>query len=288
MIPLVKEDHIGIFGLMLAIGITLLAGLGGASGRGSPATAASVQRNPADLRRLVHLAAGRLTVRQCFQVAERAIAEGRARRDAWFAAGHRIDLLSPRYFAVAGKCYRKALGIVRHRIAKGLIVAQAERAKAIAYAAWWRFRDEPASDYPRTFSDLRHAVKLDPNIAIYWVMLAQVAWWQGLRPPEPHWVAAVKFLRRAVRADPRCAIAYWLLGQLMVSGPHYNDMKLKAAYDLKDAMHYDELCYANRKNFSEFFFYFSKLRIRNAEWNVKEALGIVPANTESPKIAGVR
>ncbi len=114
-------------------------------------------------------------------------------------------------------------------------------------------------------------------------MLARVTWLQRLRPCKPQWVLAVKYLRRAIQLDPSCAVAYWRLGQLMVSGPRYDVMKLKAPYNLKDARRYDRLCYVNRMHFNSFFFYYSETRIRNEIWAVKEALGLVPPNTVPPK-----
>lgn len=70
---------------------------------------------------------------------------------------------------------------------------------------------------------------------------------------------------------------------MMVSGPHYDVMKLKAPFRLRDAIRYNRLCYLNRMHFDSFFFYYSDVRIRNEVWAVKEALGLVPPNTVPPK-----
>ncbi len=158
-----KIAYFGIFVLTLGAGIALGFGVEDSKNTGLSAATMLAQPDPIALRGLIRETTGKLTERQCFHLARKAIVEGRAYRKAWFRAGHRTDTVSPQYFAVAGKCYAMAVDVVHQRLAQGLAISQAEQARAVVHAAWWRFRSEPTSDYPKTLSDLREAAKLDPT-----------------------------------------------------------------------------------------------------------------------------
>lgn len=277
----VATCYFAAFTFAAVVCVRMELGAGASRAAAPPSSAMVVQSGLAALHRLASAAKHKLTEQQCFRLARKAIVEGRAYSHAWFKAGHRIDYVSPQYDALAGKLYEMAVLAVHQRLAQGLPVSPAEHAKAIAYAAWWRFRGEPTSDYPKTITELKRAVKIDPHRAIYWVMLAQAIWYRSKRPVKPQWDLVVKYLRHAVQVDRKCADAYWFLGQTMVSGPHYG--LPASAYDLKRAEHYDRLSYANRRHFNRFFHYYSGEWLRNEVWMTKEVLGIVPPNTMPPK-----
>jgi hypothetical protein len=248
-------------------------------------SAAAVTREPIPqslvlLRR--HLAE-RLSEPQCFALARRSLVEGRAAARRWFAAGHRSDYVAGKYYSLVGGFYAKALRHVRNDLARAVPVPKADQAAAIAHMAWWHFRSASSPEYPHIISELRRAITLNPSKAIYWAMLARVTWWERKEPCGARWTRVVKLLKHATSLNPKCAVAYWMLGQHMVSGPHYDAMKLKSPYDLKAASHYDRLCYANRTSFNHFFFYYSNARIQNVIWNVREALGLSPPNTHPPR-----
>ncbi len=278
----------GFVSFALAFGVCtgVVFGVGGPTDGGFSAASVAAQPVPAALYSLVNASKGKLTERQCFQLAKKAIVEGRAYRNAWFKAGHRIDYVSPRYFAVAGKCYAKAVALVQKQLVMGTAVSKAGQAEAIARFAWWRFRNADASEYPKIVLELQRAVKLNPHKAIYWVMLSTVTWRQELRPCLPQWTLAVKYLQTAVRINPKCAIAYFQLGELIAGGPHYN--LPRKTYNLKQSEIYYKLCYANRRHFNRFYYYYSDTWIRDSVWNIKEALGIVPPNTVPPKSGDAR
>lgn len=279
---LAKIGAIFISTMAVRVGIATATEASHSQGAVSMATVAAQPASVA-LRELTKAVSGKLTEQQYFVLAKKAITDGYEYGIARSKSGHSVDIVTSKYFAVAGKCYSKALELVQHRLAEGHAVSDADQAGAIARAAWWHFRSADASEYPKIALNLRKAVHLNPTEAIYWAMLAQATWWQKKYPCEIQWAKAVKYLQHAINLDPRCAVAYWMLGQLMISGPRYDVLGMKLPYDLKAASRYDKLCYAHRANFNRFFFYYSETRVRNEIWNVMEALGTVPPNSQPPE-----